>query len=96
MARRTREKKIWFIDLLTNQKWITSLEKRFEKQLKSARDTFDKNFEKAKKSLNITTKKDLNAIHLKIRVLEKRIEKLEGLIKAKPSRSRTSNDKEVL
>lgn len=67
---------------------------RFEKRLKSAKDTFDRNLEKAKKGLNITTRRDLNAIHSRIRALEKRLEKLEGLIKAAPSRPRTSNDKE--
>jgi polyhydroxyalkanoate synthesis regulator phasin len=94
MAKKSREKRKGLMDLLVSQEWIASLEKRFEKRLKSAKDTFDRNLEKAKKGLNITTRRDLNAIHSRIRALEKRLEKLEGLIKAAPSRPRTSNDKE--
>ncbi len=89
-----RDKKKGFMDFLGGQKWIASLEKRFEKQLKVARDSFDKNLEKARKGLNITTKKDLSAINAKIKALEKRIEKLEGVKKARPSRSKASGYKQ--
>jgi polyhydroxyalkanoate synthesis regulator phasin len=87
-------KKKGFMDFLSSQKWIANLEKRFEKQLKVARDSFDKNLEKARKGLNITTKKDLSAINAKIKALEKRIEKLEGAKKARPSRSKISGYKQ--
>ncbi len=91
MAQKDREEvKKRLIDFLSNRDWIRSLEKEVQKQLKSARDSFDKNFEKAKKSLNITTKKDINSLQSKIKTLEKRIEKLEGIKKAKSSKPKTS------
>ncbi|MBI2485692.1 MAG: hypothetical protein HYW01_01785 [Deltaproteobacteria bacterium] len=94
MEKKDREEmKKRLIDFLSNQKWIMNLEKRVEKQLKSARVSFDKNFEKAKKSLNITTKKDINSLQSKIKALEKRIEKLEGIKKPKSSKPKTSAGK---
>lgn len=91
MEKKDREEmKKRLIDFLSNRTWITGLEKEFERQLKSARVSFDKNFEKAKRSLNITTKKDISSLQSKIRALEKRIEKLEGVKKPRSSKATTS------
>lgn len=94
MEKKDREEmKKRLIDFLSNRKWITGLEKKFERQLKSARVSFDKNFEKAKKSLNIMTKKDISSLQSRIRALEKRIEKLEGVKKPKASKPTISAGK---
>lgn len=79
MAKKTTNDVIrGFKELLVNPKWMERFEKTFDTQFKTLKGTFDKNLEKATRSLNITTKKDLNLINSKIRALEKRIEKLEG------------------
>lgn len=71
-----------FKDLIGNPKWIQTVEKSVDKQLKSVKDTFDKNLHKATDSLSIITKKDLDLINTKIRSLEKRIDNLEQVNKA--------------
>jgi polyhydroxyalkanoate synthesis regulator phasin len=90
MARKTSNDVIrGFKELFGNPKWIERFEKTFDTQFKTLKGTFDKNLEKATRSLNITTKKDLNLINSRIRALEKRIEKLEGAKKRPAPRKRS-------
>jgi polyhydroxyalkanoate synthesis regulator phasin len=93
--KKQKEKKKGFINLLSSKKWIETVEKTVENRLKSARSSFDKKIQKAIKGLNITTKKDLNALNQKIKALEKRIEKLEGAAKITTPKSKTSETKET-
>lgn len=85
-----------FKDLIGNPKWIQTVEKSVDKQLKSMKDTFDKNFQKATESLSIITKKDLDFINAKIRSLEKRIDKLEQANRIGKPRTKAPKTKGVM
>lgn len=76
-----KEEKKGIMDLLLSKKWVELVEKTVEKRLKLARSSFDKSLQKAIKSLNITTRKDLNNINRRIKALEKRMDRLEGVVK---------------
>jgi len=83
MAKKTTNDMIkGFKELFGNPKWMERFEKTIDSQFKTLKGTFDKNLEKATRGLNITTKKDLNLINSRIKALEKRIERLEGIKKS--------------
>lgn len=90
MAKKTSNDMVrGFKELFGNPKWMEKFEKTVDSQFKTLKSTIDKNLEKATRGLNITTKKDLNALNSKIRALEKRIEKLEGAKKRPATRKRS-------
>lgn len=90
MAKKTSSDMVrGFKELFGNPKWMEKFEKTVDSQFKTLKSTFDKNLEKASRGLNITTKKDLNLLNSRIRALEKRIEKLEG-VKKRPATTKRS------
>lgn len=64
-------------DLFNNPKWFANFEKQFEKQVKTAYGSFDKNFKNAIGSFNLITSKDIQKLEKRVAALEKKIAKLE-------------------
>ena len=60
-----------------NQKWVSSVEKQFEHQIKHVIGSFDNNFKKAISRFNLVTSKDIEKLEKRISNLEKRLPKSE-------------------
>ena len=71
-----------FKEFFGNQKWVSSVEKQFEHQIKHVIGSFDNNFKKAISRFNLVTSKDVEKLERRISNLEKKLPKSDKLKKA--------------